>query len=96
MIEIERIIRVDHAGERGAIGIYRVQLRIARLFYKDLVPTLETMLLHEQTHFATFNNLLQQRGIRHCYGLGLWAIGGALLGTLTTLLASIKLVLFVT
>ncbi len=96
MIEIERIIRVDHAGERGAIGIYRVQLRIARLFYNDLVLILETMLRHEQTHFATFNSLLQQRGIRHCYGLGLWAIGGALLGTLTTLLASIKLVLFVT
>jgi ubiquinone biosynthesis monooxygenase Coq7 len=86
MKEIERIIRVDHAGERGAIGIYSAQLIVARVLYKDLVPVLETMLLHEREHYATFNRLLNSRGIRHCYGLGLWAFGGAVLGTLTGLL----------
>ncbi|MBQ4810325.1 demethoxyubiquinone hydroxylase family protein [Pseudoalteromonas luteoviolacea] len=33
--EVERIIRVDHAGERGAICIYQAQRLITRLFYKD-------------------------------------------------------------
>lgn len=86
MKEIERIIRVDHAGERGAIGIYSAQLVVARVLYKDLVPVLEAMLLHEREHYATFNRLLNSRRIRHCYGLGLWAFGGAVLGTLTALL----------
>ncbi|MAZ67008.1 MAG: hypothetical protein CMF25_07840 [Kangiellaceae bacterium] len=40
ILEIERIIRVDHAGERGAISIYRAQLAIARLFYQDIVAEL--------------------------------------------------------
>lgn len=41
MKEIERILRVDHAGEKGAIHIYKAQLLIARMLYKDIVPTLE-------------------------------------------------------
>ena len=86
MKEIERIIRVDHAGERGAIGIYTAQLIVARILYKDLVPTLEAMLCHERKHYATFSRLLKSRKIRHCYGLGLWAVGGVILGTLTALL----------
>lgn len=86
MKEIERIIRVDHAGERGAIGIYTAQLTVARILYQDLVPVLEAMLLHEREHYATFNRLLNNRSIRHCYGLGLWAVGGVLLGTATALL----------
>jgi len=86
MKEIDRIIRVDHAGERGAIGIYTAQLIVARVLYKDLVPSLEAMLLHEREHYATFNQLLNNRKIRHCYGLGLWAFGGVILGTLTALL----------
>ena len=33
-----KIVKVNHAGEFGAINIYRSQLLIARLFMKDLVP----------------------------------------------------------
>ncbi len=69
MKEIERIIRVDHAGEFGAINIYRAQLFIAKLFYKDIVEQLEDMLGHEKEHFKTFDDLLRSRGIRHCYAL---------------------------
>lgn len=86
MKEIDRIIRVDHAGERGAIGIYSAQLAIARFLYKDMVSVLEDMLHHERAHFGTFDRLLKIRGIRPCYGLALWAFGGAMLGTVTALL----------
>lgn len=86
MVEVERIIRVDHAGERGAIAIYGAQLVVARIFFKDIVPTLEDMLLHEREHFSTFSRLLKVRRIRHCYGLGLWAFGGAVLGSVTALM----------
>lgn len=84
--EIERIIRVDHAGELGAINIYRAQLSIAKLFYKDIVPELSDMLTHEKEHFSTFNNLLLRRSIRSCYALWFWAIGGYILGLITGLL----------
>ncbi|MCG8392534.1 MAG: demethoxyubiquinone hydroxylase family protein [Pseudomonadales bacterium] len=86
MKEVERIIRVDHAGERGAIGIYSAQLLVARILYKDLVMVLEEMLSHEREHFGTFNRLLKARGIRHCYGLTIWALGGWALGIITALL----------
>ncbi|PNE01599.1 ubiquinone biosynthesis protein Coenzyme Q7 Coq7 family protein [Alcanivorax sp. MD8A] len=86
MKEVERIIRVDHAGERGAIGIYSAQLLVSRLLYKDLVKALEEMLSHEREHYATFNRLLKEREIRHCYGLTVWALGGWVLGIITAIL----------
>ena len=84
--EIERILRVDHAGEYGAINIYTAQLIIARILYKDIVPTLEEMIIYERRHFETFNNLLISRSIRHCYALRLWAFGGFSLGLITALI----------
>jgi ubiquinone biosynthesis monooxygenase Coq7 len=84
--EIERILRVDHAGEYGAINIYTAQLIVARVFYKDIVPKLEEMIVHEKRHFETFNNLLISRSIRHCYALRFWAFGGFSLGLITALI----------
>ena len=86
MKEIDRILRVDHAGEHGAINIYTAQLLVARMLYKDIVSTLEEMISHERKHFETFNNLLVSRSIRHCYALRLWAFGGFSLGLITALI----------
>lgn len=84
--EIERIIRVDHAGELGAINIYKSQLLISKYIYKDIVPELNEMLTHEKEHFETFDNLLKKHSIRTCYALWFWAFGGFLLGLLTALM----------
>src|SRR5258706_6056325 len=86
MKEIERILRVDHAGEYGAINIYTAQLLVARIFYKDIVLKLEEMIAHEKKHFETFNNLLVSKSIRHCYALRLWAFGGFSLGLITAII----------
>ncbi len=86
MREVDRIIRVDHAGEYGAIHIYKTQLLVARIFYKDIVYKLEEMLGHERAHFQTFNQLLEQRNIWHCSALQFLALGGAMLGCITALL----------
>lgn len=86
MKEVERILRVDHAGEYGAINIYKAQLFIARIFYKDIVAQLEEMLAHEKVHLSTFNKILVARSIRHCYAIHFWAVGGFLLGLVTALL----------
>jgi len=86
MKEVERILRVDHAGEYGAINIYKAQIFVARLFYKDIIPQLEEMLSHEKEHFNTFNKILISRAVRHCYALYFWAVGGFLLGLFTALI----------
>ncbi|WIO73466.1 demethoxyubiquinone hydroxylase family protein [Porticoccaceae bacterium LTM1] len=86
MEEVERIIRVDHAGEFGAINIYRAQLAVSRVFYPDIAAKLEEMLEHEKEHFRIFDGILKRRNIRHCYALYFWAFGGAALGVLTALI----------
>ncbi|WP_339074614.1 demethoxyubiquinone hydroxylase family protein [Teredinibacter turnerae] len=86
MKEVKRIIRVDHAGELGAINIYRAQLSISRLLYRDMVPALEEMLAHENEHYCIFKTLLNKRSIRPCYAIGFWAVGGMVLGAVTGIL----------
>ncbi|HRE44597.1 MAG TPA: demethoxyubiquinone hydroxylase family protein, partial [Terricaulis sp.] len=51
---IRRILRVNHAGEHGAVFIYSAQLARARRAYPDLIPWLEETLAHEQRHRARF------------------------------------------
>ncbi len=86
MKEVERIIRVDHAGEFGAISIYNAQRTVARFLYKDIVDKLDEMLEHEKTHFSTFDDWLKKNKIRHCYALWFWSFGGYILGFITALL----------
>ena len=83
---VEQILRVDHAGECGAIRIYRSQIAVARLLHPQCVDALEEMLEHELRHFHTFDAILKSRGIRTCYALPLWMAGGLMLGSFTALL----------
>ena len=50
--KIEEFIRVDHAGERGAVKIYEGQLLALNTFVKNdkLKETIEEMKIHEQEH----------------------------------------------
>tara|TARA_R110000751_G_scaffold306297_1_gene424359 strand:+ start:2120 stop:2629 length:510 start_codon:yes stop_codon:yes gene_type:complete len=86
MKEVERIIRVDHAGEFGAINIYKAQRIIASILYKDIVVKLDEMLMHEKEHFKIFDCWLKNNNIRHCYALWFWSVGGFILGLVTALL----------
>lgn len=83
---VEQILRVDHAGECGAIRIYRSQIAVAKVFHPQCVGALEEMLEHELRHFQTFDALLKRRGIRTCHALPLWIAGGLMLGSFTALL----------
>ena len=53
---VEEFIRVDHAGERGAVKIYEGQLLALNTFVKDdaLKKTIEEMKLHEKEHCDFF------------------------------------------
>jgi len=81
-----QILRVDHAGERGAISIYKAQLFVSKALNRSCVPALEEMLEHELRHHQVFESLLKARGVRHCYAIAFWALGGFALGTVTALL----------
>ena len=86
MKEIERILKLDQAGEYGAIQIYSAQLLIARILYKNIVSTLEEMISHEKEHYRTFSNLLMARSTQPFQTIKLWAVGGFVLGLFTALL----------
>src|SRR5512139_3215068 len=81
-----RILKVNHAGEYGAIRIYRAQAWLARRLYPDVVDFLEETLRHEVEHCSLFLNAMRERGARPCRVMSLWGNGGLVLGFLTALL----------
>ena len=85
---LEEIIRVDHAGERGAIKIYEGQLLALNTFRKDekLKKLIEDMKEHEKEHFEYFEKEIQKRKIKPTYLLPLWDVMGVALGFGTVLL----------
>ena len=73
-IKVEEFIRVDHAGERGAIKIYEGQLLALNTFIKDenLKKTIEKMKNHEKEHLDFFNKEIKKRKIKPTKLLPLW------------------------
>ena len=63
---LEEIIRVDHAGERGAIKIYEGQLLALKTFKQDefLKKKIEDMKEHEKEHYEYFDNEIKKRNIK--------------------------------
>ena len=86
--KIEEFIRVDHAGERGAIKIYEGQLLALNTFIKneELKKTIEEMKEHEKEHFEYFENEIKKRNIKPTRLLPLWDLLGVGLGFGTTIL----------
>jgi ubiquinone biosynthesis monooxygenase Coq7 len=79
-LTVARILRINHAGEHGAVRIYTAQLVVARRFMSDLTPFLEETLSHEQRHERMFLEAMPARGAKPCRLMFLWAFGGGLLG----------------
>ena len=80
--KIEEFIRVDHAGERGAIKIYEGQLLALNLFIKDnkLKEMIQEMKDHEKEHLEFFDNEIKKRNIKPTKLLPLWDLLGVGLG----------------
>ena len=87
-IKVEEFIRVDHAGERGAIKIYEGQLLALNTLVKneELKKTVEEMKQHEKEHFDYFENEIKRRNIKPTKLLPLWDLLGVGLGFGSTLL----------
>ena len=86
--KIEEFIRVDHAGERGAVKIYEGQLLALNTLVKNesLKKTIEEMKIHEKEHCDFFENEIKKRNISPTKFLPLWDLLGLGLGFGSTLL----------
>ena len=84
---LEEIIRVDHAGERGAIKIYEGQLLALKTLKQDedLKRKIEEMKEHESEHFDYFDKEIQKRNIKPTKLLS-WDLLGVSLGFGTAML----------
>ena len=82
--DVESMLRVDHAGEYGAVRIYQAQLDI--LGDTLQADTLREMLGHEKEHLAFFDDILQKRGVQPTVLQPVWHVAGYALGAITAIL----------
>ena len=85
---LEEFIRVDHAGERGAIKIYDGQLLALKTLMKndELKEKIEEMKKHEKEHAEFFDKEIKKRNIKPTKFLPLWDLLGVGLGFGSTIL----------
>ena len=81
-----RMIRVDHAGEYGAVRIYQGQRAV--LGRGAAGPMLEHMQAQEEAHLARFRALIAERRVRPTALLPLWHLAGFALGAATAALGT--------
>ena len=86
--KLEEFIRVDHAGERGAIKIYEGQLLALSTVVHDegLKKTIINMKEHEEEHCNFFEDEIKKRNIKPTKLLPLWDLLGLGLGFSSTIL----------
>ena len=85
---VQEFIRVDHAGERGAVKIYEGQLLALNTIVKNegFKKTIEDMKEHEIEHCQFFEKEIKKRNIEPTKFLPLWDLLGVGLGFGSTLL----------
>lgn len=86
--DIESMIRVDHAGEYGAVRIYEGQLAVLkrRKGAGTSVETIEHMAAQEQRHLKVFDRLVNERRVRPTALEPVWRVAGFALGAATAAL----------
>jgi 3-demethoxyubiquinol 3-hydroxylase len=84
--EVQRIIRVDHAGEYGAVRIYEGQLAV--LGQTAAAGVIREMAQQERQHLERFEGLVRERRVRPTALAPLWHVAGYALGAATALLGA--------
>ena len=83
-VDIEAMIRVDHAGEYGAVRIYEGQLAVLKR--RASAETIRHMAEQEQRHLKAFDALVNRRRVRPTALEPLWRVAGFGLGAATALM----------
>ncbi|HIM45011.1 MAG TPA: demethoxyubiquinone hydroxylase family protein [Alphaproteobacteria bacterium] len=81
---VERMIRVDHAGEYGAVRIYAGQRAVLR--HGAAARAIDEMAEKEREHLAAFDRLVGERRVRPTALMPLWHIAGFALGAATAMM----------
>ncbi|NXV73474.1 COQ7 protein, partial [Atlantisia rogersi] len=81
---IDRLIRVDHAGEYGADRIYAGQMAV--LGRTGAGPVIRQMWNQEKAHLKKFNELMAAYRVRPTVLLPFWNVAGFVLGAGSALL----------
>jgi ubiquinone biosynthesis monooxygenase Coq7 len=81
---VDRFIRVDQAGEYGAVRIYQGQLAV--LGRRPSSSAIREMVAKEEEHLARFNTLVADRNVRPTVLVPLWNVAGFALGAATAML----------
>src|ERR1700760_2199884 len=82
--DTEAMIRVDHAGEYGAVRIYEGQLAVLK--NRASADTIRHMAEQEQRHLKTFDKLVNERRVRPTALEPVWRVAGFALGAATAML----------
>jgi len=82
------MVRVDHAGEFGAVRIYEGQLAVlrGRPGMDEAVAQIEHMAAQEDEHLETFDRMVNERGVRPTALAPVWHVAGYALGAATALM----------
>jgi len=81
-MNIEKELRIMHACELGAVGVYRGHKCVARYFFRTSIFELDTMGFHESDHAEIFRNLLLDHQARLCFLYPLFFVGGLFYGVI--------------
>lgn len=86
--DIAAMIRVDHAGEFGALRIYEGQLAVLSRVpgAKDNAAAIAQMAAQEKKHFDVFSEMVRARGVRPTALEPLWHVAGYALGAATAIM----------
>ena len=86
--DVEAMIRVDHAGEFGALRIYEGQLAVlSRTNPRGAdVEAIRQMAAQEQKHFDAFDRMIKDRAVRPTALEPIWRAAGFALGAATALM----------
>jgi ubiquinone biosynthesis monooxygenase Coq7 len=83
-LDTDAMIRVDHAGEYGAVRIYEGQLAVLR--GRASADTIRHMAEQEEHHLKTFDRLVNERKVRPTALEPVWRVAGFALGAATALM----------
>lgn len=89
---LDEMLRVDHAGEYGAVRIYQGQLAVFGARKRKGAPDDDTLEIirhmeeQEQEHLAAFNKILNEREVRPTAMTPIWHVAGYALGATTALM----------
>src|ERR1700679_3596735 len=86
--DVQSMIRVDHAGEYGAVRIYEGQLAVLRHRpgAKKTATAIRKMAEQEQDHLKAFDRLVNERRVRPTALGPVWHVAGFALGAATALM----------